>query len=173
MHDIGKIGIKPEVLNKAGKLTDEEFTLIKSHSTKGYNVLKDISIMPELAIGARFHHERPDGKGYPKGLVGEVIPKVAQIIAVADTFDAMYSNRPYRKRMNFEKVVSIIKEVAGTQLSEDVVEAFLRLVEKGDIKMDEDDDGGGSMDDINNIRRKYEEEPKKEEKKEETGDEKE
>lgn len=173
LHDIGKIGIKPEVLNKAGKLTDEEFTLIKSHSTKGYNVLKDISIMPELAIGARFHHERPDGKGYPKGLVGEDIPKVAQIIAVADTFDAMYSNRPYRKRMNFEKVVSIIKEVAGTQLSEDVVEAFLRLVEKGDIKMDEDDDGGGSMDDINNIRRKYEEEPKKEEKKEETGDEKE
>ena len=75
--------------------------------------------------------------------------------------------------MNFEKVVSIIKEVAGTQLSEDVVEAFLRLVEKGDIKMDDDDDGGGSMDDINNIRRKYEEEPKKEEKKEEAGDEKE
>ena len=173
LHDIGKIGIKPEVLNKAGKLTEEEFTLIKSHSTKGYNVLKDISIMPELAIGARFHHERPDGKGYPKGLVGDGIPRVAQIIAVADTFDAMYSNRPYRKRMNFEKVVSIIKEVAGTQLTEDVVEAFLRLVEKGEIKMDADDNGGGSMDDINNIRLKYDEKPQKEEKKEDVGDEKE
>ncbi len=162
LHDIGKIGIKPEVLNKAGKLTDDEFTLIKSHSTKGYHVLKDISIMPELAIGARFHHERPDGKGYPKGLVGDEIPRVAQIIAVADTFDAMYSNRPYRKRMNFEKVVSIIKEVSGTQLASDVVDAFLRLVERGVLKMDPDDDGGGSMDDINNIRRKYDEEPAKE-----------
>ena len=167
LHDIGKIGIKPEVLNKAGKLTDEEFTLIKSHSTKGYHVLKDISIMPELATGARFHHERPDGKGYPKGLVGDEIPRVAQIIAVADTFDAMYSNRPYRKRMNFERVVSIIKEVSGTQLTEDVVDAFLRLVEKGELKMDADDDGGGSMDDINNIRRKYEDNAdKKEENKE-------
>ena len=123
LHDIGKIGIKPEVLNKEGKLTDEEFTIIKSHSIQGYNVLKDISIMPELAIGAGAHHERPDGKGYPKGLKGDEIPRVAQIIAVADTFDAMYSDRPYRKRMNFEKAVSIIKEVSGTQLTADVVDA--------------------------------------------------
>ncbi len=156
LHDIGKIAIKPEVLNKAGKLTDEEFTLIKSHSTYGYNVLKDISIMPELAHGAHYHHERPDGHGYPEGLKGEKIPRVAQIIAVADTFDAMYSDRPYRKRMNFDKVVSIIKEVSGTQLAEDVVDAFLRLVEQGEFR-DPKDDGGGTTEDINNIRKKFEE----------------
>ena len=166
MHDIGKIGIKPEVLNKNGKLTDEEFTLIKSHSIQGYNVLKDISIMPELATGAKSHHERPDGRGYPDGIKGDEIPRAAQIIAVADTFDAMYSNRPYRNRMNFEKVVSIIKEVSGTQLTEDVVDAFLRLVEQGKFR-DPDDNGGGSMDDINNIHKKQDEESAKADAKEE------
>ena len=165
LHDIGKIGIKPEVLNKNGKLTDEEFTLIKSHSIQGYNVLKDISIMPELATGAKSHHERPDGRGYPDGLKGDEIPRAAQIIAVADTFDAMYSNRPYRNRMNFEKVVSIIKEVSGTQLTTDVVDAFLRLVEQGKFK-NPDDKGGGSMDDINNIHKKQDEESEKNEDKE-------
>ena len=150
-----------EVLNKPGKLTDEEFGIIKSHTTIGYNVLKDISIMPELATGAGLHHERPDGKGYPNGLSGEEIPRVAQIIAVADTFDAMYSNRPYRKRMNFEKVVSIINEVSGTQLQTDVVEAFMRLVDKGEFRAP-NDNGGGSMEDINNIHKSFEKESEKE-----------
>ena len=156
LHDIGKIGVPPEVLNKQGKLTDQEFAIIKSHSKLGYDALKDISIMPELAIGAGAHHERPDGKGYPRGLKGNEIPRVAQIIAVADTFDAMYSDRPYRKRMNFDKAVSIIKEVSGTQLEEDVVEAFLRLVDKGEFRAP-DDDGGGSTEDINNIHKKQDE----------------
>ena len=154
LHDIGKVGIPPEVLNKPGKLSDNEFNIIKSHSALGYNVLKDISIMPELADGAGSHHERPDGKGYPKGLKGDEIPRAAQIIAVADTFDAMYSDRPYRKRMNFEKAVSILQEGAGTQLSSDVVDAFLRLVEKGCFRA-EDDNGGGTTEDIDNIHRKY------------------
>ena len=153
LHDIGKIGIPPEVLNKPGKLTDREFNIIKSHAAQGYKVLKDISIMPELAIGAGAHHERPDGKGYPKGLVGNEIPRVAQIIAVADTFDAMYSDRPYRKRMNFDKAVSIIKDVSGTQLTTDVVNAFMRLVKKGEFR-DPEDDGGGSTEDIDNIHKK-------------------
>ena len=109
--------------------------------------------MPELAVGAGAHHERPDGKGYPNGLVGDQIPRVAQIIAVADTFDAMYSKRPYRTRMNFDKVVSIIKDVSGTQLTSDVVDAFLRLVEKGEFRA-EDDDGGGSVEEIDNVGRK-------------------
>ena len=164
LHDIGKISIPPEVLNKPGKLTDKEFNIIKSHSAQGYKVLKDISIMPELAIGAGYHHERPDGKGYPKGLKGDEIPRVAQIIAVADTFDAMYSDRPYRKRMNFEKAVSIIKEVSGTQLEGDVVDAFLRLVDKGCFKAP-DDDGGGTVEDINNIHKKFEKQEKKAEEK--------
>ncbi|MCR4842931.1 MAG: HD domain-containing protein [Eubacterium sp.] len=155
LHDIGKVGIPPEVLNKPGKLTDHEFNIIKSHSALGYEALKDISIMPELAIGAGAHHERVDGKGYPKGLSGDEIPRVAQIIAVADTFDAMYSDRPYRKRMNFEKVISIMKEASGTQLTPDVVDAFLRLVEKGEFR-DPDDYGGGTFDDIDNIHKRFE-----------------
>ncbi len=159
MHDIGKIGIPEEVLNKPGKLTDEEFATIKSHAKLGYDVLKDISIMPDLAEGAGCHHERPDGKGYPRGLKDGEIPRVAQIIAVADTFDAMYSNRPYRKRMNFDRVVSIIKEVSGTQLTEDVVDAFLRLVDKGKFRS-LDDDGGGSVEDIDNIHKRFDEKEK-------------
>lgn len=153
LHDVGKVGVPQEVLNKPGKLTDEEFEIIKSHTTQGYDALKEITIMPELAIGAQAHHERPDGRGYPNHLKGDEIPRVAQIIAVADCFDAMYSNRPYRNRMNFDKVVSIIKEVSGTQLTPDVVDAFLRLVDKGEFR-DPDDVGGGSMENIENIRSK-------------------
>lgn len=151
LHDIGKIGVPPEVLNKPGKLTDEEFATIKKHTTLGYEALKDITIMPELAVGAQAHHERPDGKGYPNHLKGDEIPRVAQVIAVADCFDAMYSNRPYRGRMNFDRVVSIIREVSGTQLTPDVVDAFLRLAEKGVLRA-EDDDGGGTTENIENIK---------------------
>ena len=151
MHDIGKVGIPDSILNKSGKLTDEEFALIKSHTSRGYDVLKNISLMPEIAIGARSHHERPDGRGYPQSLKGDDLPFVAQIIAVADCFDAMYSNRPYRSRMKFDLVVSIIKEVSGTQLSTPVVDAFLRLVDKGEFRMP-DDDGSGSTETIENIR---------------------
>lgn len=150
MHDIGKIGIPDQVLNKPGKLTDEEYGIIKSHTKRGYEVLKSISLMPEIVVGAEAHHERPDGKGYPNGLKADEIPRVAQIIAVADTFDAMYSDRPYRKRMNYDKAVSIIKEAAGTQLTSDVVNAFLRLAEKGELRAP-DDIGGGSLEDISNI----------------------
>ena len=160
LHDIGKVGIPPEVLNKPGKLTDEEFAIIKSHAKLGYETLKGISIMPELAIGAGAHHERPDGKGYPNGLKGDEIPRVAQIIAIADTFDAMYSTRPNRKRMNFEKAVSIIKSVRGTQLTADVVDAFLRLVDKGEFRAP-DDTGGGTTEDIDNIHKKFDAEEKK------------
>ena len=157
LHDIGKIGVRGEVLNKNGRLEDNEFAEIKSHTTKGYNVLKDISIMPELSIGAELHHERPDGKGYPEGLKGDDIPTVARIIAVADTFDAMYSDRPYRKRMNFDKVVSIITEVSGTQLDAEVVSAFLRIVERGGFKA-ANDKGGGSTEDIDNIHKRFKKE---------------
>ena len=160
LHDIGKVGVPKEVLNKPGKLNDEEYNIIKSHSSMGYHVLKDISVMPELAIGAQSHHERPDGKGYPNGLKGDEIPRVAQIIAVADTFDAMYSDRPYRKRMNFEKAVSIIQEISGTQLTSDVVDAFLRLVEQGKFRAP-DDQGGGTTENIDNIHKKFQMEQEK------------
>ena len=159
LHDVGKIGVPPEVLNKPGKLTDEEFETIKSHTSQGYDALKEISIMPELAVGAQAHHERPDGKGYPNHLKGDEIPRVAQIIAVADCFDAMYSDRPYRKRMNFEKAVSIIREVSGTQLTSDVVDAFMRLVAKGKFRAP-DDEGGGTTENIDNIHKAQNEESK-------------
>ena len=154
LHDIGKIAVPSEVLNKPGKLSDDEYQIIKSHTVYGYEILENINIMPELAIGAGSHHERPDGKGYPKGLKNGEIPRVAQIIAVADTFDAMYSDRPYRKRMNFDKAVSIIRDAKGTQLTGDVVDAFLRLVDKGKFRA-KDDIGGGTTDDIDNIRKSY------------------
>ena len=153
MHDIGKVGVPGDVLNKPGKLSDEEYHIIQTHSPLGYDTLKGISIMPDLAEGARSHHERPDGKGYPRGLKGNEIPRVAQLIAVADTFDAMYSNRPYRKRMNFDRAVSIIQENSGTQFEKDVVDAFTRLVEKGRLKPAEDDNGGGTTENIDNIRK--------------------
>ena len=167
LHDVGKIGVPPEVLNKPGKLTDEEFETIKSHTSKGYDALKEISIMPELAVGAQAHHERPDGKGYPNHLKGDEIPRVAQIIAVADCFDAMYSNRPYRNRMNFEKAVSIIQEVSGTQLTSDVVDAFMRLVKKGEFR-DPDDDGGGTTENIDNIHKAQNEQSKAQSERKET-----
>lgn len=154
VHDIGKIGIPKSILNKPGKLTDDEFAMIKTHPEKGYEILKDISLMPDMAIGARYHHERWDGEGYPKGLKGNDIPRVAQIIAVADTFDAMYSDRPYRKRMNFERAVSIIREEARRQFAPDVVHAFSRLIEHGYFRLP-DDTGGGTMEDINNIHRRF------------------
>lgn len=150
LHDIGKIGIPPEVLNKPDKLTEEEFAIMQSHTTLGYETLKNISIMPELAIGAHSHHERPDGRGYPQHLKGDEIPRVAQIVAVADTFDAMYSNRKYRGRMNFEKAVSIIREESGKQFVPDVVDAFLALVEKGELRAP-DDMGGGTTENITNV----------------------
>ncbi|MBQ7678061.1 MAG: HD domain-containing protein [Lachnospiraceae bacterium] len=150
LHDIGKIGIPPEVLNKPDKLTEEEFEIMQSHTTLGYETLKSISIMPELAIGAHSHHERPDGRGYPQHLKGDEIPRVAQIVAVADTFDAMYSNRKYRGRMNFEKAVSIIRDESGKQFVPDVVDAFLALVEKGELR-DPDDNGGGTTENIVNV----------------------
>ena len=156
MHDIGKVSIPDQVLNKPGKLTEEEFTTIKSHTVRGSDVLSNISLMPDIIVGAEAHHERPDGKGYPRGLSGEEIPRVAQIIAVADTFDAMYSDRPYRQRMNYDKAVSIIREASGTQLTPDVVDAFLRLAEKGEFRA-EDDNGGGTTEDITNIHKKQDE----------------
>ena len=134
LHDIGKISIPDNILNKPGKLTDEEFAVMRSHSQRGYDILKEISIAPELAEGARFHHERQDGRGYPTGLCSEEIPEVAQIIAVADTFDAMYSTRPYRKKMELADIITEVRRCSGTQLNSEVVDALLELIEEGQIQ---------------------------------------
>ncbi|MCR5097467.1 MAG: HD domain-containing protein [Lachnospiraceae bacterium] len=134
LHDIGKLAIPDAILNKPEGLDDEEYAVMKSHAAKGYEVLKEITIAPDLAIGAGYHHERLDGKGYPNGLGGEDIPFVAQIIAVADTFDAMYSTRPYRKQLPLQTVLDELQRVAGTQLNADVVAQLVSLAEEGQIK---------------------------------------
>ncbi len=151
LHDIGKITTPRQILLKDSRLTSDEFATMREHPITGRQILCGVTSMPELAAAAAYHHERPDGEGYPEGLSGSAIPIVARIIAVADTFDAMYSVRPYRERMNFKRSVSIIKNGAGTQFFENVVEAFMRLVAKGKIHPAEDDYGGGCMEDIDNI----------------------
>ena len=133
MHDIGKILVPNEILNKPGRLTDDEFALMKSHASTGYDILKEVEIMPELALGAGFHHERMDGRGYPFGKTAEEIPEVAQMIAVADAFDAMHSTRPYRKQMKMEDVIAELKRVSGTQLNEKYVNVLLALIDEGRI----------------------------------------
>jgi len=131
LHDIGKIGIPDAILQKPGKLTDEEFAIMKSHSVRGYEILKDVQIQEDLAAGAHHHHERYDGRGYPDGLAGENIPWVACIIAVADTFDAMSSTRPYRKSLPEDFIINEIKNCAGTQFDPKVVEKFMELYNEG------------------------------------------
>lgn len=133
LHDIGKITVPDEILNKAGRLDDEEFNVIKKHTSNGSEILKEIAIAPELAIGAQYHHERIDGRGYPSGKGGDEIPEIAQIIAVADTFDAMYSTRPYRKKMPLEKVTAELERCAGTQLSPEYVGVLIQLIKEGAI----------------------------------------
>ena len=107
---------------------------MKKHPGYGYDILKDVEVLPELALGAGYHHERMDGKGYPFGKSADEIPEVAQMIAVADTFDAMYSTRPYRKKMKMEDIVAELKRVSGTQLNEKYVQMLLMLIEEGKIE---------------------------------------
>ena len=135
MHDIGKIGVADSVLNKAGRLSDEEFTLMKKHVEIGYDLLKSMdNSIDGLLEGVRHHHERFDGKGYPDGLEGTDIPLVARIICVADCYDAMTSNRVYRKRLSDEDVIAEIKRCAGTQFDPAIAEIFVKMIERGDFK---------------------------------------
>ncbi len=131
LHDIGKISVPDQILNKPARLNDKEFAVMKTHSSKGFEILEGITIAPELALGAGFHHERIDGKGYPSGKKGDEIPEVAQIIAVADTFDAMYSTRPYRKQLPLSEVEKELKRVSGTQLNGTIVQYLLDMMEEG------------------------------------------
>jgi len=130
LHDIGKIGVRDDVLGKPGKLTDEEFDQIKRHPVIGHDILKHLHQLSYALPGVLHHHESFDGTGYPHGLVGEEIPLFGRIIAVADAFDAMTSDRPYRSGMSFEKAEQIIKEGAGTQWDPQIVAAFLEASEE-------------------------------------------
>lgn len=130
LHDVGKIGVPDAVINKQGKLTDEEFGLIKEHPATGARILEKIREMPGLATGAHWHHERIDGRGYPDGLKGEEIPTEARIIAVADAYDAMTSNRSYRDIMPQERVREQIECGLGTQFDETFGRIMLDMIDE-------------------------------------------
>ena len=131
LHDIGKIGVPKEIINKPTRLTDEEYEIIKTHPVIGSKILQEISEIPDIAIGARWHHERFDGKGYPDGLQGYEIPETARIIGVADAYDAMTSNRSYRNYLPQEKVRDEIEKGKGTQFDPQIAELMLELI-RGD-----------------------------------------
>ncbi|WP_341878156.1 HD-GYP domain-containing protein [Defluviitalea saccharophila] len=132
LHDIGKIGIPDEILNKPARLTEDEFNIIKLHPLKGYEIIKDIPALKDISIHVKQHHERIDGKGYPEGLKANQISLEAKIISVADAFDAMTSDRPYRKGMNIDKAINILVNNRGSQFDEYVVDTFLNYFQEND-----------------------------------------
>ena len=130
LHDVGKIGVPDEVINKPGRLTDEEFETIKKHPSIGAKILGNIKGMPKLAAGARWHHERFDGRGYPEGISGENIPEEARIIAVADAYDAMTSNRSYRGYLPQDVVRGEIEKGKGSQFDPKFAEIMLSMIDE-------------------------------------------
>lgn len=130
LHDIGKICVSEAVINKPGKLTDQEFDQIKVHPTSGYHILRDIHDDERVGFGAKYHHERYDGKGYPNGLVGEDIPEIARIIAVADAYDAMASVRSYRGVLPQEVVREELVKGKGTQFDPEIADIMLQIMDE-------------------------------------------
>ena len=128
LHDVGKIGIPDAVINKPSRLTDEEFDIIKTHPVVGFEILRNISEMPKLAIGARWHHERYDGTGYPDGLKGTDIPEEARIIAVADAYDAMSSRRSYHGIFAQQYIIDELVRCSGTQFDPEYAKIMLEIV---------------------------------------------
>ena len=127
VHDIGKIGVAEAVLRKPGRLEPEEFEQIKLHPEIGYRILRDVAAMHDAIPGVLHHHEKWDGKGYPHGLSGEQIPLIARVLALADSFDAMSSNRSYRSALPREKVLAEIARCAGTQFDPKLAPIFVGL----------------------------------------------
>jgi len=133
LHDIGKIGIEDHILKKPTRLSTKEFDLIKHHSDIGAKIIGHIRQLKEIVPGVKYHHEQINGKGYPDGLRGKDIPILAKIVAVADTYDAMTTDRPYRRAMEKEAAIEELKRCSGTQLDKEVVEAFITAYRKGEI----------------------------------------
>jgi HD-GYP domain-containing protein (c-di-GMP phosphodiesterase class II) len=133
LHDIGKIGIEDHILKKPERLSPQEFEMIKRHSEIGAKIVEHIRPLKEIIPGVKYHHEQVNGKGYPDGLMGKDIPALAKIVAVADTYDAMTTDRPYRKAMEKEEALEELKRCSGTQLDKEVVEAFVQAFQRGEI----------------------------------------
>jgi HD-GYP domain-containing protein (c-di-GMP phosphodiesterase class II) len=135
LHDVGKIGIEDHILKKPGALTEEEFEVMKTHTTKGANILRPVTQLAEMLPGIELHHEALDGRGYPYGLQGDQIPLLARVIAVGDTFDALTTNRPYQQAHTPDQALQIIKNLAGKRLDPQAVEALLAVCARGEIKI--------------------------------------
>lgn len=133
LHDVGKIGVPDSVLKKAGKLTDEEYGMIKEHTNIGAEILKNITTIDNIADGAKYHHERFDGHGYPNGLAGEEIPVIGRIIAVADVYDALTSRRCYKEGRDPKEVIKVLVDNSGTQFDPDIVKIFAQILEEGSV----------------------------------------
>ncbi len=133
LHDIGKIGIAESILNKNGPLDDEERRIMQSHPTVGTVILQPIKELQEAIYGVKYHHEKYDGSGYPEGLKGNKIPLIASIISVADTFDAMTTDRPYRKGLSKDSAIQEISKVSGKQFDPQIAAAFIELYKEGKI----------------------------------------
>ncbi|MFN2493499.1 MAG: HD domain-containing phosphohydrolase [Pyrinomonadaceae bacterium] len=134
LHDVGKIAIDDNILKKPAALTDEEYVIMKTHPQKGYKIMSQIRAMKEFLPGMYMHHEMVDGKGYPQGLKGDEIPLMGKIVAVADTFDAMTTDRPYQLAMKFEDAISRIESFVGTRYDPGVVSAFVEACRDGQIR---------------------------------------
>lgn len=130
LHDVGKIGVPDAIINKPAKLTDEEYSIIKQHPIMGAEILENITEFPKLITGARWHHERYDGKGYPDGISGEKIPLEARIIAIADAYDAMSSRRSYRNVLPQSQIYSEVQKGKGTQFDPAFAEIMLSMIDE-------------------------------------------
>ena len=135
LHDVGKIGIEDRILKKPGALTPEEFEIMKTHTTKGAAILRPVEALRDMLPGIELHHESLDGRGYPHGLKGDQIPLMPRIIMVADTFDAMTTNRPYQAAMDPEYVIRIINSLAATKFDPTVVAAMTKVFETGKLRI--------------------------------------
>ena len=133
LHDIGKIAVPDAVLNKPAKLTDEEYGIMKNHTVWGGQILSGLEFLPQADMGAVYHHERYDGKGYPYGIKGEELPWMVRIISAADSLDAMNSNRCYRKHCDKDYIIGEFEKGAGTQFDKSVAETVITLIEEGRI----------------------------------------
>jgi hypothetical protein len=131
---VGKIGIQDSILGKAGPLTDEEFAVMKTHPTKGAAIMEHVPQLKSMIPGMKYHHENVDGSGYPEGLKGDQIPLIAKIVSVADTFDAMTTNRPYQKAMEITYVFTRMRSFIGKKFEKHLVEALITAYEEGLIR---------------------------------------